>query len=129
MGPDSVNVTVKDLVHEVTISYREIFLAARSLFLSHRQEYLDSYLAPFTPSQQGTIEMREEVLSSIGAQDMTQRGIRCLLWAFLNFTGKNCQLDLDAVTRPGIDTPFSPTAPGDLEMGGSAENSIVLDEE
>ena len=37
---------------------------------------------------------------------------------------------MDAVFRPGIDTPFSPTTFDDLLMGdGSVENSIVLDEE
>ena len=37
--------------------------------------------------------------------------------------------ELDAVFRPGIDTPISPTTFDDLSMGGSAENHIVLDEE
>ena len=37
---------------------------------------------------------------------------------------------MDAVFRPGIDTPFSPTVFDDLLMGdGSVENPIVLDEE
>ena len=37
---------------------------------------------------------------------------------------------MDAVFRPGIDTPFSPTTFEDLLMGdGSVENPIVLDEE
>ena len=37
---------------------------------------------------------------------------------------------MDAVFRPGIDTPFSPTILDDLLMGdGSVENPIVLDEE
>ena len=38
-------------------------------------------------------------------------------------------LDIDAVFRLGIDTPFSPTLFEDLEMGGSAENPILLDEQ
>ena len=37
---------------------------------------------------------------------------------------------MDAVFRPGIDTPFSPTTFDDLLMGeGSVENPFVLDEE
>ena len=36
---------------------------------------------------------------------------------------------MDAVFRPGMDTPFSPTTFDDLSMRGSIENSIVLDEE
>ena len=35
---------------------------------------------------------------------------------------------MDAVFRPGIDTPFSPKTFDDLSMGGSFENPIVLDE-
>ena len=47
----------------------------------------------------------------------------------VEFHWQNDQLDVDAVFRPGIDIPFSPTAFDDLEMGGSAENPILLDEE
>ena len=37
---------------------------------------------------------------------------------------------MDAVFRPSIDTPFSPTTFDDLLMGdGSVENPIVLDEQ
>ena len=45
------------------------------------------------------------------------------------FYWRNDQLDVDAVFRPGIDTPFSPTAFDNLEMRGSAENPILLDQE
>ena len=38
-------------------------------------------------------------------------------------------MDMDAVFRPGIDIPFSPTTFEDLSMEGSVENPIVLDEE
>ena len=36
---------------------------------------------------------------------------------------------MDAVFRPGIDTPFSPTTFDGLSMEGTVENPIVLDEE
>ena len=37
---------------------------------------------------------------------------------------------MDAVFRPGIDTPFSPTIFDDFLLGdGSVENPILLDEE
>ena len=42
------------------------------------------------------------------------------------FNWENDQLDLDAVFRPGIDTPFSPITFDDLSMEGTP---IVLDEE
>ena len=47
----------------------------------------------------------------------------------VKFYWENDQLDVDNVFRPGIDTPFSTTAFDDLEIGGSAENPILLDEE
>ena len=85
----------------MTISSQAIPLAAWSLLLSQRQQFLNNYLAqvPVSPNQQGTHDIRDDVLSSLGAHDM------------------------------GIDTPFSPTAFDDLEMGGSVENPILQDEE
>ena len=46
-----------------------------------------------------------------------------------DFYGEKDQLDVDAVFRRGIDTPFSPKVFDDLEMVGSAENTILLDED
>ena len=47
----------------------------------------------------------------------------------VDFYWKKDQLDVDDVVRPRIHTSFSPTAFDDSEMGGSAENPILLDEE
>ena len=47
---------------------------------------------------------------------------------YVEFYWLNDQPHVDAIFRPGIYTPFSPTAFDDLEMGGSAENPILLDE-
>ena len=71
-GPDSVTIAVNNLNKNITISSQEILLAARQLLLSQRQDFLNNHLArvPITPNQEGTIEMREEVLSSVGAQDL-----------------------------------------------------------
>ena len=68
-GPDSVTLTVTDLVQEMTISSQEIPLAAWSLLWSQRQDFLNNHLARVlvTLNQQGTHEMRDEVLSSVGA--------------------------------------------------------------
>ena len=75
-GPDSVLLSVKDLDENLKISSLEILLAAWSLLLSQRQELLDNQLprVPITPNQQGTFEMREEVLSSVGAHDTDTSG-------------------------------------------------------
>ena len=132
-GPDSVTLTVKDLVQEMTRSSHEIPLAAWSLLLSQRQQFLNNHLArvPVTPNQQGTHEMRDEVLSSVGAQEgLDTSGYQVSAdLDDVEFYWEYDQLDVDAVFRPGIDTLFSPTAFDDLEMGSSAENVILLDEE
>ena len=131
-GPDSVTIAVNDLVQNVTISSQEIPLAAWQLLLSQRQDFLNNHLArvPITPKQEGTMEMRDEVLSSVGAQDLDTSSYQVSDLEDIEFNWENSQLDMDSVFRPGIDTPFSPTVFDDLLMGdGSVENPIVLDEE
>ena len=75
------------------------------------------------------MEMREEVLSSVGAQDLDTSSYQVSDLDDIEFNSENSQMDMDAVFRPGIDTPFSPTTFDDLSMEGSVENPIVLDEE
>ena len=131
-GPDSVANSGNDLDQNVTISSQQIPLAAWQLLLSQRQDFLKNHLAqvPITPNQQGTFEMREEVLSSVGAQDLDTSSYHVSDVEDIEFNWENSQLDMDAAFRPGIDTPFSPTKFDDLLMGdGSVENPIVLDEE
>ena len=131
-GPDSVTIAVIDLDQNITVSSEEIPLAAWQLLLSQRQDFLSNHLArvPITPNQEGTMEMRDEVLSSVGAQNLDTSSYQVSDLEDIEFNWENDQLDLDAVFRPGIDTPFSPTTFDDLLMGdGSVENPIVLDDE
>ena len=131
-GPDSVTIAVNDLDQNRTISSQEIPLAAWQLLLSQRQDFLNNHLArvPITPNQEGTMEMRDEVLSSVGAQDLDTSSYQVSDLEDIEFNWENSQLDMDSVFRPGTDTPFSPSVFDDLLMGdGSVENPIVLDEE
>ena len=74
--------------------------------------------------------MTDEVLASVGAHEMDTSGYPVSSdLEDVEFDWENDQLDVDAVLEPRIDTLFSPTAFDDLEMGGSAENPILLDEE
>ena len=73
------------------------------------------------------MEMRDVVLSSIGAQDLDTSRYQVSDLEDIEFNWENSQLD--AVFRPGIDTPLCPITFDDLSMGGSVENPIVLDEE
>ena len=131
LGPDSVTIAVNDLDQNLTISSQEIPLAAWQLLLSQRQDFLDNHLprVPVTENQEGTMEMRDEVLSSVGVQDLETSSYQVTDLEDIEFNWENDQLDLDAVFRPGIDTPFSPTTFEDLSMEGSVENPNVLDEE
>ena len=75
--------------------------------------------------------MGDEVLSSVGTQDMdtSRYQVSSADLDDVEFYWENGQLDVDAVFRPAVDIPFSPTAFDDLEMGGSAKNPILLDKE
>ena len=75
-GPDSVVLSVKDLNENLTISSLEIPLAAWSLLLSQGQVFSknDMPRVPITSNQHGTFESREEVHSSVGAQDTDTKG-------------------------------------------------------
>ena len=63
---------MKDLVQELTISSRKLPLASCSLLLSQGHVFLNNHLArfPIAPKQEATMEMRQEVLSRVGAQDV-----------------------------------------------------------
>ena len=67
-----MTLAVNDLDQNITISSLEIPLAAWQLLLAQKQDLLNNRLArvPITPNQEGTMEMRDEVLSSVGAQDL-----------------------------------------------------------
>ncbi len=107
-GPDSVVLSVKDLDENITISSRDIPLAAWSLLLSERQEFLINHLPPvtITPNQQGILEMRGEVLSSVGAQDTDTRRYELSDLEDFEISWEDPAVDMDSVYRPGIDTPF-----------------------
>ena len=130
-GPDSVTIAVNDLDQNIRISSEEIPLAAWQLLLSQRQDFLDNHLprVPISQNQEGKMQMRDEVLSSVGAQDLDTSSYQVSDLEDIEINWEISQLDMDAVFRPGIDTPFSPTTFDDLSMEGSVENPILLDEE
>ena len=131
VGPDSVTIAVNDLDQNIKISSQEVPLAAWQLLLSQRQDFLYNHLPPasITQNQEGTMEMRDEVLAIVEAQDLDTSSYQVSDLEDIEFNWEDSKLDMDAVFRPGIDTPFSPTTFDDLSMGGSVENPIVLDEE
>ena len=108
-GPNSVTLTVKDLVQVVKINSQESPLIAWSLLLSHRQQFLNNHLArvPVDPYQQGTHEMKE-VLSSVGAQDMHTSGYQVSSADLddVDFFWEIDQLNVDAFLDWALILPF-----------------------
>ena len=129
--PNSVVLSVKDLDENLAIISLEVPLTAWSLLLSQRQNFLDNHLprVPKTPNQHGTFEMREEVLSSVGAQDTDTKGYELSDLEDIEFSWEDPAKDKDSVSRPGIDTPFSPSISDDFQMEGSTTaNAIIVDD-
>ena len=75
------------------------------------------------------MEMRDEVLSSVGAQNLDTSSYQVSDVEDMELNWEGSQIDMDAVFRPGVDIRFSPTTCDDLSMERSVENPIVLDEE
>ena len=106
--PDSITIAVNDLNQNLTISSQEIPIAAWQLLWSQRQDFLYNHLArvPVTPNHQGTHEMRDEVLSGVGAQDLDTSSYQLTDLEDIDFNWEKSQLDVDAVFGQGVDTPF-----------------------
>ena len=130
-APDSATIAAIDLVQNITIGSKEKPLAAWQFLLSHRQDFLRNLLprVPITQNQEGTMVMRDEVLSSVEAQELDASSYQVSDLEDIEFNWENSQLDMDAVFRPGINTPFSPMTFDGLPIEGSVENPIVSDEE
>ena len=113
--------------------FQKITLAAWSLLLSQRQDFSNNHLArvPITLKQEGTKLLKDEVLPSVSAKDMDTGGYQVSDRDDIEFYRKIDHFDVDAVFRPGIDTPPPPppTALDDLEIGESAENPNELDKQ
>ena len=92
----------------MTISAHKNPVAAWSLFLCQRQDIFNNHLAlvPINPNQEETKEMRDEVLSSVGEQDLDTSGNQVSDLGDVDFYWENDQLDVDAVFRANYDTIF-----------------------
>ena len=100
-GPDSVTIAVIDLDQILTISSQEIPLAACQLMLSQKQDFLDIHRPrlPITQNREGAMEMRDEVLPSVGAQDLDTSSYQVSDLEDIEFNWESSQLDMDAVFR------------------------------
>ena len=71
-GPDSVFLTVKDIVEDSVMSSQESLLPTWKVLVSQREDLLvnRSVQIPMSPNQRKTFEMREEVPTGAGAQQL-----------------------------------------------------------
>ena len=71
-GLDSVNLTVREFVQEVTINSTKFLVASWNLLPSQNQDVWNNHLPQFPSAlnQKGTMEMRDELLSIVDAQYM-----------------------------------------------------------
>ena len=73
--------------------------------------------------------MRDDVLSSVGAQDMNTSSYRKSNLGDIDFSWEDPAVDMDSVYRPGIDTPFSLSLFDEFQMVSTTTNSIIVDDE
>ena len=137
-GPIFVTLTVKHLIQERTISSQEITkksqgipLTAWDLLLFQGQDFFNNHLArvPITSDQEGAIQMRDKMLLTVGAQDLDTSGYQVCDLDDVEIYREIGQVDVDAVFRPGIDTPFSPSTLDVSEVGSMVESTILIEEE
>ena len=79
--------------------------------------------------QEGTMEMRDEKLSSVGAQDMDTSKYQVSNPDADEFHWKIDQVDVDVVSRPGKNTPFFTSTFNHYVISSVAENPTLIDEE
>ena len=115
----------------MTKASQEVPLAAWSLLLSQRQNFLNNNLARVKTAldQERTIELRDDLLSSVGAQDKDRNGNHMSDLDDAELYWENDQMDVYAVFRPGIETPFPHSTLDDFDMGSMAENPNLIQEE
>ena len=119
-APDSLTIAVIDIIQNITISSQEIPLAVWQLLLSQTQDFLNNHPARvlISQNQEGKMEMRDELFSSVVAQDLDTSSYQVSDLEHKEFNWETSQMDIEAVFRPSIDTPFSPSKLDDLSMEG-----------
>ena len=75
------------------------------------------------------MEMRDEVLSSVSAQEMDTNGYQVSDMDDIECHWEDPGFNMNAVFRPGVDTSVSLSTFNDFEMGSVTENPFLIDEE
>ena len=75
------------------------------------------------------MEMMDEVLSSVGAQDMDTSGYQVSDLEDIECHWESPDFNMNAVFRPGVDTSVSPSTFNDFEICSVTENPFRIHEE
>ena len=131
-GPDSVLLTVENLVQEKTIRSQLFLWATFSLVMSQGHDFLKKQLAqvPISPNQQKTMEMWDEVLSSVGLQDWdTSEQVSGVSFRgnWISLGGLSPEHGCSLQTRHR--DSFLPPTSNCFEMDSMAEDLILVDQE
>ena len=109
----------------------EVLLPAWSLLLSQKQYFLNNRLAKVAvkPIQQGTVEMRNQLLLSVSTQGVDTKGIRYPTSRIMSLTGKILNWKwMQCSDYAVMILSHLPLYTGS-ELGSVAENPILTDEE
>ena len=121
---------LKDLVKTLIFSSHDILFPARSLLLQQSQDFLDNHLArvPLIPNQQGTLQMRDKMISSGVAQEVDTNEYQVSDLEEEQFQSKYPELKLVTVSRPGLDTRLHLYTLKIFEMGSVFDISVLFDD-
>ena len=99
--------------------------------LSFLVNKLNEHLArvPVTSNKRRIMQMRDEVFSSVGPQDMDTSVYHVFDREDIEFHWANLDLNKDAVLDPGLETPSSASTFNDFEMSSVAGIPILIDKE
>ena len=82
-----------------------------------------------TPTQQVTHAIRDEVFSTVGAQEMNTSGYQLSDVEDIEGHWEDLDLNMYAVFRLGMNNPFSHSTCKVFEIGSVAENLILLNDQ
>ena len=129
---DLAFLTVKmSSVHEVTISLKKSPPVAWNLLLQQTHDILSHHLVriPITPTQQVTHAIRDEVFSTVRAQEMNTSGYQVSYMEEIEGHWEDLDLNMYAVFRLAMNYPFSHSNFNVFEIGSVAESLIPLNTE
>ena len=75
------------------------------------------------------MEMREEIFSSVGTQELDTRGYHVSDLEDIEFHWEDLDFKIDAFFRPCLGTRFSLSTFNTFEMGSVSENPVLMDGE